>query len=623
MPQAALPRPVRIGAFVVDPRQRTLSKRGIRLKLHGQPFDILLLLLEHPGEVVKRDELQRRLWPANTFVDFENSLNAAIKKLRQALGDSADAPRYIETVPRVGYRLIAALEPLSPTLATKPPTPTPAEADVPIPRRRYVWLWVFAAISALAVSAGYEWRIHAAAPLPVRSIAVLPFEDLSGNPSQSYIADGMTDELTTDLAKIRSLRVISRTSAVHFRNTKETLPQIAQDLHADAIVEGTVEQSAGKVRVTAQLIDARDDHHLWAQSYDRDLGDVLTLQGQVAETIADHVAVKLTPEEHNSLSQPRPVNPKAYEDYVRGTAARDELSEDSLLRSIQDFNQAIQIDPRYAQGYAGLSHSYYMLGVFGYRPSAEVFPQARSLAQKALLLDGSSAEAYNTLAEVKRGYEWNWAGAEDDYKRAIALNPSYPNAHSEYALLLSMLGRQQQAIIEAQRDRELDPLAGQTETFIGLVLYRARRYGAAVEACRKGLAQDPDDPMGHWFLSLAYDQINRQQDAVTEARKAVELSPSDPFDLSKLGYALAVADQTKEARQVLYQLTAMSRRRYVPPLDFGFVYLGLGDKPAAMRYVEKAYEEHDNIEFLTFPAFDPLRSDTRFQAIMHQIGLPE
>lgn len=628
MPQASSPGALRFGLFTVDPRQRTLCKNGIRLKLHGQPFEILLLLLEHPGEVVRREQLQQRLWSNNTFVDFENGLNAAIKKLRQTLGDSAEEPKYIETVPRVGYRFIGTLETESPARKGKAEAhPQVALPATVIPEHhRSIWRWslvAFVAALGLIALGGYAWRDHRATSAPIQSIAVLPFQNLSGDPSQDYIADGMTDELITNLAKISSLHVISRTSTMHFKGTRETLPQVAAQLHAGAIVEGTVTRSGQEVRVTAQLIEARDDRHLWAESYDRDLGDILTLQGQVAQAIADRIEVHLTPEERKGLAHSRPVNPEAYQDYIRGTVARDELSEDSLLRSIQDFNQAMQIDPTYAQAYAGLSHSYYLLGVFGYRPSAEAYSKARTLAEKALQLDDSNAEAYNTLADVKRGYDRDWAGAEADYKKAIALNPSYPNAHSEYALLLSMTGRHDEAIAEARRNREFDPLAGQTETLVGFVLYRARRYEEAIEDCRKGLAQDPDDPAGHWFLSLAYEETHRPADAVAEAQKAVELSQGDPFYLSKLGHAYGVAGEKAEALKILAQLTAMSRQRYIAPLDFAFVYLGIGDKNSAMRLVSKAYEEHDNIEFFTFPLFDPLRADPRFQELIRRANLPQ
>jgi len=621
---------VSFGVFEANLPARELRKHGLKIHLSGQPFSILSILLENPGEAVTREEIRKKLWPSDTFVDFDHSLNSAVKKLRDALGDTPESPHYIETIPRVGYRFVAPIETVrAQTDAPEPPSglsQPPSAQSAPFRFRPRAWTSSIALLAALALALTLAIKARRAPVVPlasIRSIAVLPFENLSGDSSQNYIADGMTDELTTDLAKIGYLRVISRTSAMHFKGATQTLPQIAAQLNVDAVVEGTVALSGQQIRVTAQLIEARDDHHLWAQSYQRDVRDILTLQGQVAQAIADRIEVKLTPEERSVLSGPRPVDPQAYEDYLRGTDARDELSEDSLMRSIQDFNRAIQIDPGYAHGYAGLSHSYYLLAAFGYRPSAEAYPTARTFAQKALQLDDSNAEAYNTLAEVKRGYERDWAGAEADYQRAIALNPSYPNAHSQYALLLSMVGRYDQAVAEAQRNREFDPLAGQTETLIGFVLYRARRYKEAIGYCDKGLAQDPDDPAGHWFLSLTYDQTNQSADAVAETQKAVELSRSDPFYLSKLGYAYGVAGEKANATKILRDLTTISRHRYVASMDFAWVWLGLGNKDSTFRWIDKAYQQHDNLEFLTFPAFDPLRSDPRFQTLMRELRLPQ
>jgi TolB-like protein/Tfp pilus assembly protein PilF len=553
----------------------------LRVKLQEQPLQILAMLLDCPGEVITREEVQRRLWPANTFVDFDRGLNRAMNRLREALGDSADSPRFIETLPGRGYRFIALVE--RPRIHTGV---TPGE------------------------------------PPRIESIAVLPLENLSADPAQDYFADGMTDELITAIAKIVSLRVISRTSIMQYKGVRKSLPVIARELGVDAILEGTVLHSHPRVRITAQLVGARDDRHLWAEKYERDLGDILILQGEVAQAIAGQLQIKLTPQEHRRLSQVRPVLPAAYEAYLQGIFFRNKWTEKGLFKSIELFTEANRLDSSYAKGYAGLAHSYCALGILGSLPAAEVYPKAKAAAIKALELDETVAEAHNSLADVRKGFDWDWAGAQAEYQRALELNPSDPVAHGWYADWLSKMGQHAEAIAEAGRARELDPVSVDWNSFLGLILYRSRRYEEAMVACRKALDLDPYYPVGHWFLGLIYEQTGELPAAVAELNKAVSLSDA-PMYRALLGHAYGLIGDRVKALSTLEDLSTLSRQRYVSPLDIAVVYTGMGDRDSAFEWLEKAYEERAmRIQELPDPIFDSLRLDARFTDLMRRIGLP-
>ncbi len=618
---------VRFGVFEADFRTGELRKSGRKINLQEQPFQVLATLLERPGEMVSRDELQKRVWPAETFVDFDTGLNKAIMKIREALDDSADTPRFVETLPRRGYRFIAPVERAGAGTAmaggASPEEPRAARA-LPEPRRR--GRWAVALMGAVLVAAllglmARNWRLRGQARPRIDSIAVLPLENLSGDPAQEYFADGMTDELITEIARIRSLRVISRTSIMQYKGTHKPLSVIASELGVDAVVEGAFVRSGQKVRITAQLIRARDDRHLWSEKYERDLGDIVTLQGEVAQAIAGQIQIKLTPQEHTSLARARPVRPQAYEAYVKGTYFLNKLTEAGLYKSIEFFSQAVELDPAYAQAYAGLSQSYVYLGIFGLRPSGEVYPKARAAAMKALQLDETVAEAHNTLADVKKGYDWDWVAAEVEYKRALELNASYSRAHSWYADYLSKMGRLGEAIAEAGRARELDPISVNSNTLLGIILYRARRYDEAIRACQKALELDPSHPNALWFQALAHEQKGELPEAIAKLKKAVSLSDA-PLYRALLANAYALAGERAKALSALDELKALSQQRYVSPLDIAVVYTGLGDRNAAFQWLEKAYQERTmRIQELPEPIFDSLRSDPRFWDLMRRIGL--
>jgi TolB-like protein/DNA-binding winged helix-turn-helix (wHTH) protein/Flp pilus assembly protein TadD len=612
---------IRFGIFEVQAGE--LRRNGVRIKLQEQPLQILLMLLERPGEVVAREELQKRLWPADTFVDFDRGLNRAVNKLREALGDSSESPRFVETLARRGYRFIGPVEPAGPDRSLS--------SERERPRRSRKW-WILAAAGVLAAvlafslgfnAGGIRSRLVARRAEPrIESLAVLPLQNLSSDPAQDYFADGMTDGLITEVARIGSLRVISRTSIMQYKGALKPLPLIARELGVDAVVEGTIAYSGQKVRITAQLIRASDDRHLWSEKYERDLGDALNLQGEVAQAITEQIKIKLTSLEHTTFLRERHVDRRAYEAYVEGSYFGSKVSEDSLNKSVALLTQAIQLDPRYAQGYGGLSHSYYVLGMLGLHPAGEAYSKAKAAAEKALELDPSLAEPHNTLAEVKRGYDWDWAGAEAEFKRALQLNPSYSLAHSGYATVLSNMGRHEEAIAEARRGRELDPISVSSNTALGRILFRARKYDDSIQACRKAVELDPNNASPLWWMALSHERKGELSEAIVELEKAVILSGTGTLSRGLLGNAYALSGEKKKALSSLEELKKLSKKKYVSPVDIAIVYTGLGDQNAAFLWLEKAYQEHImRIQELPEPLFDSLRPDPRFWDLMRRLGL--
>ena len=509
MPTAIPKERVRFGIFEADLRSGELYKQGRRIKLHQQPFQVLTLLIERPGEVVTREELRRKLWPSDTFVNFDIGVNAAVRKLRRALHDSAEVPRYVETLPRRGYRFIAPVVGVVTSDA-----PSGAEGSGPSIEERvqpafeqaehhtafwaaYTWRhWPVAGV-ALALLVFLAWRTvgnwrqgaeAGAAPVPIRSIAVLPLENLSGDPAQEFFTDGMTDALVTELAQISSLRVISRTSVMRYKGTRTPLPDIARELNVDGIVTGAVVRSGERVRVDAQLVQATTDRHLWASTYERNLEDVVTLQGEVARAIAAAIHVQLTPHEQVHLAARQPVDPQAYEFYLRGRYFWDKWTDVSRRTSIEYFQQAIHRAPSYAPAYAGLANAYVQRLDL---PPAEAWPRAKAAASTALQLDEGLAEAHAALAWGLYSYDWDWAGAEREFQRALALNPNYVWAHQWYGVFQGVMGREQDHAAEVKRARELDPLALAALGGGGLGVTIARgQYDLAIEENRQRLELD-------------------------------------------------------------------------------------------------------------------------------------
>ena len=633
-------KPVRFGPFEADLRAGELRKHGMKLKLVGQPFEVLAMLLECPGQLVTREELRARLWPTDTFVDFDHGLNAAVNKLRDALSDSAEKPTYVETLPRRGYRFISAVD-LPDSQGLKLAVPEmPASLDSPVViaesqipsrhRHRRVFVTALVLVVVLAVVFGFDLggvrhRLVGEPSVPrIQSIAVLPLENLSKDPEQEYFADGMTDELITNLAQISALRVISRTSAMQYKGTKKSLSEIARELHVDAVVEGTVMRAGDRVRIRAQLIEASTDRHLWAASYDRDLRNVLSMQEEVTRAIVSEVRVKLTAQEQARLANMHPINPEAYQLYLKGRYFWYKLKPEAMQKATEYFQQALEKDPAYARAYAGLADSYNILAFFSVFPPREVMPKAKAAAVKALELDDNLAEAHVSLGWAGFTYDLDWPAAGKHFERAVVLDPAYPLAHSYYSLYLGALGRSEESSTEAKRALDLDPVSPAILHYVVVQLYLASRFDEAIEQCRKTLELDPSFTPVHGTLGHVYAAKGMYREALAEYEKFATLSGGSSGSTAFVGYAHARLGQRSYAFRVLDQLRAASKQRYVPALSFAIVYVGLGEKEQAFMWLEKAYDERTNsLAYLKVTAWwDPLRSDPRFADLVRRIGLP-
>ena len=630
---------LRFGVFELDLRAGELRKHGLRIRLQEQPFLVLATLLEHPGEVVTREELQKKLWPADTFVDFDHGLNKTINKIREALGDSAESPRFVETVARRGYRFLAEVKaadtvpvhrPESTTqphpgaeapehaglagkLATHKPVPAPLAWKISV----FVVLLVMVSLATWKL---YSWK-H---PSPIiRSLAVLPLESLSSDPSQDYFADGMTDELISDLGQISALRVISRTSVMGYKRAHKPLPQIARELNVDAVVEGTVLRSGDQVRITAQLIEGSSDRHLWSQSYEGQLRDTLALQNQVARAIADEIRVNLNSQERAALKNAQVVNPEAYESYLKGRYFWNKRTADGLKVALAYFNQAIEEDPKYAQAYSGLADTYALLGDWQYAAmtAKEALPKAKAAAIKALELDSALGEAHNSLAFCLDGFDWDFPSADKEFRRAIELNPGYATAHHWYAWHLSLLGRYDEAIAEMKKAENLDPLSLIINADLAELLVLAHSYDESIRQSRKTIEMDPNFALAHNQLAQAYLQKNMNREAVTELETAAQLSGDSPTVIANLARAFTASGKRSEAARLLNDLKKRSNSSYSCAAEIAVIYVALGDKTQAMIWLEKGYEERFNPGVLLRPGFDPVRSEPRFEELVRRIGL--
>jgi TolB-like protein/DNA-binding winged helix-turn-helix (wHTH) protein/Flp pilus assembly protein TadD len=635
---------VRFGTFEVSLQSGEVRKAGLRIRVQQQPMKLLEILLEHPGEVVTREELRSRVWPSENFGDFDQALNIAIGKLRSALGDSAESPRFIETLPKRGYRFIADVSVVDADAGPKRQEPVGAELPATDPgqkiqaaglavapkRRRWPTRWVGAlALVIIIIVIGLSilsiWLLRSRAPAPtgIRSIAVLPLENLSGDAAQNYFADGMTDELITDLAQISALRVISRTSVMVYKGARKPLPQIARELNVDAVVEGTVLRSGDQVRITAQLIEASTDKHLWSQSYEGELRDTLALQNRVATAIADQIRINLTPQEQAALKNVKVVNPEAYESYLKGRYFWNKRTADGLKVALAYFKQTIEEDPKYAQAYSGLADTYALLGDWQYAVMTpkEAFPQAKTAAIKALELDSTLGEAHNSLAFVLDGFDWDFDSAGKEFQRAIELSPGYATAHHWYAWHLSLLGRYDQAIAEMRKAQSLDPLSLIINADLAEVLVLAHSYDESIQQSRKTIEMDPNFALAHNQLAQAYLQKHMYDEAVAELQEAVKLSGDSPTCIANLARAYIASGKGSEAVQLLGDLKKRSNPSHSNASEIAMIYASLGDTDQAMNWLEKGFEERFNPGVLLRPGFDPLRLDPRFQKLLHRVGL--
>jgi TolB-like protein/DNA-binding winged helix-turn-helix (wHTH) protein len=667
------PSRVRFSVFEVDLRRGELRRQGLKIKVHGQPFQILTMLLQRPGELVTREEIRDQLWPRDTFIDFEHSVNTSVKRLREVLGDDATLPRFIETLPRHGYRFIAPVEILASEDHSREGSetsvaqiPEPHSSDAPyaeatsnghkdllvnsvanvrnpvvagakesqrrVQRRLWMPLLALVAISSLlAVLIGLDAahlrdRLFALASprQTIESIAVLPLENLSNDPEQDYFADGMTEELITDLGKIRALRVVSRTSVMRYKGSKKPLPEIARELNVDALVEGTVLRTGDRVRITANLLNAKTDRHIWAENYERDLRDVLSLQDEVARTIAEEIRIKLTPQEVARLSVSPSVSPAAYRLYLQGRYHSYKRTLPGFQKSIQLFQQAIADDPGYASAYAGLAETYGLMPFYGGAGSHDAFPKAKAAALKAVELDDSLAEAHAALGFVLLYGDWDWSGAERELLRAIELNPNYPNAHHWYAEYLSAMGRHDEAVAEIRRAQELDPLSALLLAIGAEIYTNARRYDECIDDSKKALELDANFALAHENLAGCLLLKRLYKEAGAEYIEAGRIWGATDSEVMVLGYSLsgrrADAIRTLERSRAYLDFpvrTSIIQARIC-------LQANLCTKEETLDYLEKAYREHEAyLPFLNVhPAFDPLRSDSRFEDLIRRMRFP-
>jgi TolB-like protein/DNA-binding winged helix-turn-helix (wHTH) protein/Tfp pilus assembly protein PilF len=610
----------RFGTFQLDVQSGELRRSGVKVRLPGQSFQVLVRLLERPGEVVTREELRQLLWPANTFVDFDEGLNAAVKKLRAALGDSAENPRFVETLPRRGYRFLCPVIPVS-----APPDPMLAVVPPAKPwRRRSGPRWVAALLlAAVSVSAAVLWLRRPVAAAPIRSLAVLPLRNLSNDPQEEYFSEGLTDELVTRLASLPGLRVISFTSAMQYKDTREPLPQIARELNVDAVVEGTVLRSGGRVRITAQLIEAASDRHLWVHSYEREARDILALQNEVTRDIADNIQLSLDPASRERLAGAPAVDPEAHEDYLRGRYAWSRRTPADMRSAIQDFEQAVALDPGYARAYAGLADSYAMLGAYLIAPQDQLIPQARANALKALEIDERLPEAHTSLAVIAQNYDWDWQTAEREYRRAIQLDPNYATAHQWYAEFLALQGRFDEAFTEIERARQLDPLSLPIAADRGAILYYARQYDRSIEQFRAVLERDPEFARAHMVVYACVER-GAFAEALAEIDKW-KREQDRPWNLVMQAYVYARSGRREQAERALSELEQMNRRRQLDPSILIGAYIALDRKDEALAQLQRAYREHNPslTSLKVSPFYDSLRSDSRFQELLRQMNMAQ
>jgi TolB-like protein/DNA-binding winged helix-turn-helix (wHTH) protein/Tfp pilus assembly protein PilF len=624
-------RRLRFGVFEADLGARELTKLGKILPLQEQPFQLLAMLLEKPGEVVTREELRLRLWP-QTVVDFDHGLNKAINKIRDALGDSAENPRFIQTVSRRGYRFLADVTELSTrhsetTLGEIGSGDSEARGD-PSPAKprslRIVTATLAGAALLLVVAVAIWIRSTSTGRLPsIRSLAVLPLENLSGDAAQDYFADGMTDELITHLAQIRDLRVISRTSVMTYKRVRKPLAEIARELDVQAVVEGGILRSGDKVRITAQLIRVPDDNHIWADSYEGDIRDTLVLQDQVAKAIADQIRVSVNKEQPGLAA--RAVDPQAYDSYLKGRYYWNQRTDAGLREAIKYFKRSISIDASNADAYSGLADTYALAGdwEYGIMPPAEAFPLAKAAANEALALDDRLGEAHTSLAFVLDLYYWDWSAAERQFKLAINLNPGYAVAHHWYAWHLLVLGRNAEGMFELRQAERLDPLSLIIRSDVADALCSLHLFEESVQQSRKTLALDPNFAVGHFQLAEALVQQRHYDAAIGEFQRAITISGhSAAFD-ANLAHAYAVSGRKAEALQIAQDMESRADQNPSADANIALIYVGLGNLDQAMAWLNKAYDARFNPSILIRAAFDPLRADARFRDLRHRVGLPD
>lgn len=584
----------RFATFEVDFRARELRKGGIRIRLQDQPFEILSMMLERPGEVVTREELRQRLWPAGTFVDFEHSLNAAIKRLRAALGDDADNPRFVETLHRRGYRFIAAVE---------------SEHGLPVRNLHVV-------------------RPPASKPLndPVSvRLVVLPFANLSRDPAQDYFSDGLTEEMITQIGRLcpGRLGVIARTSSMLFKHSTKSASDIGRELGVDYLLEGSVRREGDRIRITAQLIETRTEVHLWAETYDRAVGETLILQTDVAAHIARSLAIELVPDQVDVLGRSTSRRTEAYQAYLKGRYHWNRGGVDGTTTALTYYERALDIDPQFAAAYAAMARARVALANHLRQPGRGPLQQARAAALRAIEIDPGVSDAHVALAEVRRTLEWNWRLAEDEYRTAIALSPSCESAHRFFGHFLAAMARFAEAKAEADRACDVDPLCLVVATNAAWVRYAAGEFDASIDRCRHVLDMEPAFTSARRILGAALLGAGKPREAVIELTSAAGPGGDDAISLAWLAHAQALAGDRHEAEALVGRLESVAGKSYVSGYHLALAHAGLGNKDRAFELLLRAGDDRDPslINVAVEPRFDPLRTDPRYASLLGGLGL--
>jgi TolB-like protein/Tfp pilus assembly protein PilF len=585
----------KFGTFEIDLRARELKKGGIRIRLQDQPFEILAMMLDRPGEVVTREELRQRLWPAGTFVDFEHSLNAAVKRLRAALGDDADNPRFVETLHRRGYRFIAPVD----SFDNGSPAMQPADAPRAISKSQ---------------DGGSAVRL-----------VIVPFANLSSDPAQEYFSDGLTEEMITQIGRLCPARlgVLARSSSMLFKRSGKSASEIGRALAVDYLLEGSVRREGDRVRITAQLIEARSEVHLWAETYDRRLEESLLLQSDVAARIAHSLAMELVPDQREAIKRVSPRQTEAYQAYLKGRFHWNRTADEGLQPALAYYERALDLDPAFAAAHAALARGEVALADYSRQPGRVALERARAAALRAIELDPGISDAHVALAEVQKGLDWDWAAAESTYRRAIALSPSCETAHHSFAVFLAGMGRHDEARREADRACWLGPICLTVNTSAAWVRYAAGDYEETIERCRHTLEMDASYALARRLLGAAYLAAGKPREGMRELEKVAEEDSAKTVSLAWLAHAKAVSGKRDEASELLKHLSGLNGDCYVPAYHMALAYAGLRDMDAAFAMLARACDERDPaiVQIAIEHRLQPLHADARFARLLAQLAL--
>jgi TolB-like protein/DNA-binding winged helix-turn-helix (wHTH) protein/Flp pilus assembly protein TadD len=622
--------PIRFGIFEVDLQAGELRRQGVKVKLQQQPFEILTMLLECPGEVLTREELQKRLWPTDTFVDFERGLNRATNRLRDSLGDEADNPRFIETLPRRGYRFIGQIEKLdggrnTAELVSGQDDAVSTNRSRHLPscgraRPRIGFAFAIISLGLLALAAWFFLRPRDA----IQSVAVLPFINASSDSNAEYLSDGITESLINNLSQLPNLRVMARSTVFRYKGKDIDPQKIGNDLHVQAVLSGRLLQQGNVLVIQAELMDVKKGTQLWGGQFNRGVEDVLALQYDLSSEIAEKLRLKLTGDEKQRLAKRYTEDAEAYQFYLKGRYYWNKRSREGTRKAVSYFQQAIDKDPAYALAYAGLADAYTYFSFFNLAPPRDAMPRAKAAAMKALEIDEHLAEAHVSLGYISFAYDWDWTAAGKHFDQALALNPTLTRAHNFYPLYLTSRGMSQQALAVAKAALDLDPASPSVSHYLALQLYLARQFDQAIEQCHKTLDLDPNFAVAYQVLGQAYlaEGMNREAEPVLEKYSALSQGSAD--SLALLGYSHARLGERNLALRTLEELKATSKTSYVPAFYFAMIYAALEDKDQAFMQLEKGYDERfTRFAYLRLEAlWDPLRSDERFSDLVRRVGIP-